>query len=55
MRLRGIRRNRNIDDRHPMGRDGKAVIGGVGLPRVRAIGFETGEMGRSDTHSVIRP
>jgi hypothetical protein len=55
MRLRGIRHRRNIDDRNPMGSDGKAVTGGVDLPVVLVIGRETGEMGQSYICSANPP
>jgi len=55
MRLRGMRRSQNAEDRHPMDSDGAAVIGGVGLPVVLAIGREAGEMGQSDICSANRP
>jgi len=38
-----------------MDSDGAAVIGGIGLPVVLAIGRETGEMGQSEFCSANRP
>ncbi len=42
MRLRGVRRSRNIEDRRRSGGGGKAGIGGVGLLVVLAIGYFAG-------------
>lgn len=42
MRLRGIRRSRNIEDRRRSAGGGKAGIGGVGLLIVLAIGYFAG-------------
>ena len=42
MRLRDIRRSRNIEDRRRMGGGGKAGIGGVGLLIVLAVGYFAG-------------
>ncbi|MRU16112.1 hypothetical protein FDP25_11790 [Roseovarius sp. A21] len=42
MRLRNIRRSRNIEDRRRMGGRGKAGIGGVGLLVVLAVGYFAG-------------
>lgn len=42
MRLRGVRRSRNIEDRRRRGGGGKAGIGGVGLLLVLAIGYFAG-------------
>ena len=42
MRLRGVRRSRNIEDRRRSGGGGKAGIGGVGLILVLAIGYFAG-------------
>ncbi len=42
MKLRGVRRSRNIEDRRRMSGGGKAGLGGVGLLIVLAIGYFAG-------------